>query len=716
VPWRAFAAENTDTLEEIIVTAEKREESAQRTPVAMNLYSSEQLAQAGVHDIATLSAVDPSVNFTASAGAAYIAVRGIASTDLTEIGDPAVPIARDGFFTNRSYGLFSSFYDVDRVEVLKGPQGTLYGRNSTGGLINVLTRRPGKELGGYASADFGNYGAVNLEGAFNLPLGDMLALRVSGASRNHDGYRDNSPQPRGDDEDAQSLRVQLAFQPGVHFSGLLSVQRDVTGGVGDVQTLQPYGQAYSNPDSSGWTMPTPYKTNLAGNRYRLELKEDGLPGGLTLSYLGGYDTTRWQHQLNATGTAPGSPAAQFIQEENPDTWNHELRLSSDANSALFWQAGLFYFSEQNSPLDSGLIERSGQFNDDYLIHFQYDTKTTSKAAFGQVGYRFNDAWKLSAGARYTREQKQRVGNANLDLTVASGGFLWSDTTVDPFAPIPVFLCTPACAHFHVNTPGNGDVTDSKLTWHLGLDWTPTPTTLAYAKLDTGFKSGGFNSNGSAPSVSYGPETVTALEVGTKNRFLANAAAFAQDYKGYQASQFTPALGGGPGVQNAGNARIYGLEGEFIGSFGAAGRFNANVAWLNARFRDFQAINSTGTAQVSLSGYKLPNAPDLSATMGYEREFIFGSGATLTPRVDAKYSSKYYYSFFNFEDTSQGAYTVANLSLAFQPASKRWQVQAYLRNATDTVAFSHADRNDNVHGNAYEFIPPRTYGLKLSAHW
>ena len=670
---------------------------------------------------ATLSAVDPSVNFTASAGAAYIAVRGIASTDLTEIGDPAVPIARDGFFTNRSYGLFSSFYDVDRVEVLKGPQGTLYGRNSTGGLINVLTRRPGKELGGYASADFGNYGAVNLEGAFNLPLGDMLALRVSGASRNHDGYRDNSPQPRGDDEDAQSLRVQLAFQPGVHFSGLLSVQRDVTGGVGDVQTLQPYGQAYSNPDSSGWTMPTPYKTNLAGNRYRLELKEDGLPGGLTLSYLGGYDTTRWQHQLNATGTAPGSPAAQFIQEENPDTWNHELRLSSDANSALFWQAGLFYFSEQNSPLDSGLIERSGQFNDDYLIHFQYDTKTTSKAAFGQVGYRFNDAWKLSAGARYTREQKQRVGNANLDLTVASGGFLWSDTTVDPFAPIPVFLCTPACAHFHVNTPGNGDVTDSKLTWHLGLDWTPTPTTLAYAKLDTGFKSGGFNSNGSAPSVSYGPETVTALEVGTKNRFLAdhvqlNAAAFAQDYKGYQASQFTPALGGGPGVQNAGNARIYGLEGEFIGSFGAAGRFNANVAWLNARFRDFQAINSTGTAQVSLSGYKLPNAPDLSATMGYEREFIFGSGATLTPRVDAKYSSKYYYSFFNFEDTSQGAYTVANLSLAFQPASKRWQVQAYLRNATDTVAFSHADRNDNVHGNAYEFIPPRTYGLKLSAHW
>jgi iron complex outermembrane receptor protein len=717
LPLATVAAETNDGLEEIIVTAERREESAQKTPISMTVYTGEATTAAGVHDVASLSRVDPSINFTSSAGAAYVAMRGVASTDLTEIGDPAVTISRDGFFTNRSWGMFASFYDVTRVEVLKGPQGTLYGRNSTGGVINVISQRPGTEFGGYASAEVGDYDALNLEGALNMPLSGAVQLRGSAVSRRHDGYRDNSPMPNhGDDEDARSARLQLAFQPFEHFDGLISVQRDWIGGVGAVQAKGPFGQVFQVPDAKEFTLAAPFATDLTGTRYRLELKYAGLPSDMSLIYLGGYDTAQWQHELDATGFAPGSTIAQFIQEENPDTWNHELRVASASGNPLFWQAGLFYFEERNAPLDSGLLEESGQFDGQYLIHFQYRIKTTSKAAFAQLAYALNDQWKVSAGARHTKDNKARSGSAALDLTVASGGFLAIPFPGCYFGPDPSI-----CSHLVMNTPGNGNVSNSKTTYHLGVDWTPSDSTLVYAKFDTGYKSGGFNSNGSAPSVPYGPETVNAVELGTKNRFLndriqLNAALFNQQYRGYQASQFTDELGGGPGVQNAGSARIYGLEGEFIGLLEPVGKLSVNATWLHAKFTDFLAINAAGTDQVSLAGYNLPNAPRLSVTAGLERGFGTPGGGVVTARIDGKYSSKYYFSFFNFEDTAQEAYAIGNVSLAYAPSGNRWDVQAYVRNFTDQVVYSHAQQNTIAGANTYEFMPPRTVGLKFNTRW
>jgi iron complex outermembrane receptor protein len=688
----------SQVLEEVVVTAEKREETAQKTPISMTVYSGGDLAAAGIHNIAAIASVDPSLNVTTSTGSAYAAVRGVASTDLTEIGDPAVAVSRDGFFTNRGYGLFSSLYDVARVEVLKGPQGTLFGRNSTGGVVNIITQRPTHEFGGFTALEVGSEDAYSAEGALNLPLGEKVQTRFSGTYRQRDGYRNNAPaRERGDDEDARSGRAQIMFQPFEGFNGLLSVQRDHIGGVGDVEAKGPEGVPDTIPDSDTFPVLTPVRTDLTETRYRWDFTYSGLPGGVSLTYLGGHDKTSWEHALDAT-VFNTTELRQFLQEENPVTDNHEFRIAGDTGT-FFWQTGVFYFKEHNAPLDSGLFIESGPFANNYLIHFTYDVHTTSKAAFGQVAWKPNDQWRFSAGTRYTKDEKERTGDAVLNLQIASGGFL------------PPILVT---------TPGNGNIENSKMTWHGGVDWTPTDTTLLYAKYDSGFKSGGFNSNGSAPSVPYGPEDIDAVEIGTKNRFMGNrlqfnAALFHQHYTGYQASQFTPALGGGPGVQNAGSAKIRGLEAEVVALSDALGRLSFAATWLDAEFTQFDAINSTGTAQISLAGNRLPNAPRFTATAALERGWPLGSG-TLTAHIDGKSQSKFYYSFFNFADTAQKSYATGNFWVGYSPSGDRWNVQAFVRNFTDEAVLSRATRNDNAVANSYQFMPPRNYGVRVLISW
>jgi iron complex outermembrane recepter protein len=684
-------------LEEVIVTAQKHEEPAQKTAISMSIYSGDDLAANGVSSVASLASVDPSLNMTSANGAGYMAVRGVASTDFTEIGDPAVSISRDGFFTNRSYGLYSSLYDVERIEVLKGPQGTLQGRNTTGGAVNIITRKPGTEFGGYIAADAGDYGALNFEGALNIPLGDKVQARLSALSRQHDGYRDNSPVPDdGDDDDSQSVRLAIAFQPFENFTGIISGQYDKIDDVGDVAAKRTLGQVthFDTDSSQKFPLYQPYFTDMTDKRLHWEFNYGGLPAGMTITYLGGYDDVTWKHALDAT-VDPNVVQQQFIQEENPTTQNHELRLSGGADSPLFWQVGLFYFEEKNGPLDSGLINRTGPFAGRYLIHFLYDVKTESKAAFGQIAWNVTDAIKLSAGMRYTEDEKTRTGEANLDLQVASGGFL------------PPIIIT---------TPGNGHIKDSKPTYHAGIDWQVTDDSLLYLKYDTGYKSGGFNSNGSAPSVPYGPETVDAIELGTKNRFAGdtvqlNAALFYQKYDGYQAAQSTPVISSGSGVQNAGDADIYGIEGEVIYAFADRGRFHVNASWLDTEFKEFNAITPDGTQNLDLAGNELPNAPDLSVSAGIEYGFDF-IGGTLTPRIDGKYTSSFFYDFYNNVDTKTDATTVGNASLSFSPDSEKWNLQAYVRNFTDEVVFARMYRNYVVNVNEYQFAPPRTYGLRF----
>ena len=715
----ADAGSSATSLTEVVVTATKRTTSAQKTPIAMTVYSGEALADEGVHDLAGLSTIDPSVNLTKSAGAAYIAVRGIASTDLTEIGDPSVPIARDGFFVNRSFSIATSMYDLERVEVLKGPQGTVFGRNSTGGLVSIVTAKPSSQYGADASVTVGDYSQETVEGSVNLPVSDRLQLRVAGFDSAHDGYRNQlGINQKGDSEDERSARISAAVQPVDHLKANVTLQIDKVAGVGDVVDDQPLQSGsgksvnFSVSQSENFVSYQPSWTNTHTVRGRWEFTYDALPFGASLYYGGGYDKASWDHFLDSSASA--SSLSQFVNHERPDTWNHEIRISSPDTGRLTYQFGYFYFNEVNN-LNSYLVNRNGQFNNMDLIDFIYNVKTTSQAYFGTASYKLTDDLKVTVGARDTNDVKTRTGNAYLDLTVASGGFLATPFPGCYFGPPP----PGGCSHLVNTTPGNGHIDETKPTYHLGLDWTWASNKLLYAKYDTGYKSGGFNSNGSAPSVAYGPETVDSIELGSKNRFLdnhlqVNADAFYQDYKGYQASQFTPALGGGPGIQNAGSAKISGVEFEVLYRSDVLGKISVNSTVMHTRFDDFIALDSTSTPH-QIGGDKLPNAPELTANIAWEKDFDAFNG-TLTPRADIKTSSSYFYSFFNTLDTEQGAYTTANAALTFSPHNAKWSIQAFVHNLTDEVVLANAQRNYNSNLNTYQFQPPRTYGVKLSAHF
>ena len=713
-------------LQDIVVTASRTQSSAQRTPIALTVYTGADLAAAGVTNVVNLQQVDPSINVTTSTGAGYVAVRGIASTDVTETGNPSVPISRDDFFTNRSFSIATSMYDLERVEVLKGPQGTLFGRNSTGGLIRLISRKPGKTASVNGSIEIGNYDTWNEELGADLPVGDRVQLRFAGIAHYHKGYRKlDGIGGRGDDDDTFSGRATMAFQPFDGLKGYLQYQHDDINDVGDVALTTPVGTRPDGLSSHHFANYQPTYNRLIGDRYRWELSYDRLPAGLTLTYAGGFDKQKWRHQLDATG-AGGLNPGNFVQAENPSTWNHEVRLATRQDGMFTAQAGYFHFDEKNKNLDSGLVVRSGPFNGQYLVHFLYNVHTKSDGIFGQVGVRPTETIRLSAGGRYTWDSLQRTGTSFLRCDVANIPNFPVGTLPDgsPLFLYQILHCNGTPPTITTTTPAGGErYKNKKPTFHLGIDWTPTPRTMVYAKFDTGYKSGGFNSNGSAQPVPYGPESVRAFEIGTKNRFFdnhlqLNADVFLQDYNGYQASQTNAVISSGSGIFNVGKARIKGAEAQMIASFGAA-RFDVNATVLDTKFTRVNGGITRGDNSVvpasQIVGNQLPNAPKFAFTSGLEYRLDLGS-VSVTPRVDGKYSSSFYYSAFNDADTQQRHYTLLNASLNVVPKGAPFQLLFFVRNITNKTVFANAARNYVVTPaiNTYEFQPPRTFGVRLSA--
>ena len=699
----AAPAADGDTLQEVVVTAEKRVSTAETTPIAMTVYSGQELSNAGVVNIETLAYRDPNLNFTSQGGLPILTLRGVASFDTSEIGDPAVAVSTDGFFTNRPYSLNSTFYDLDRVEVLHGPQGTLYGRNAIGGVVNVVSAKPTDRFEGSGSLELGDYGTQDLDGMLNLPVSDVLQVRVAYSSKYHDGYRNNPPQPdRGDDEDSRSARVSVAFEPFDGFKGLVAYQALRVGGVGQVEKLFPFvyqadgvDPVHQQPligDSRNFYLGAPYSRRIDDNVVRWNFSYFKLPGGTTVTYLGGYDNMEYHSNVNNT-VGMGQPA-QFVENEWPRTQNHELRLASRDDARLVWQTGFFFF-EERSHIDSygqaNIGQSAWQIQGEY---YEPALVTLSHAAYGQASIKLTDEFKITAGLRYTSDDKERNGTAFNESRL-----------VNPNDSSSLY----------------GYAHSTKLTWHGGIDWTPTPTTLVYAKADTGYKAGGFSALGS-----YQPETLTNYEIGSKNRLLnntveANIALFDEEYKNQQVQQAIPGTTESQ-VQNAGRSRIYGAEMQFTAFVPVAGKADLSVSYLHARFVDFAAINATGTANQQLAGYSLPQAPNWSVTAGLEHRWTMppmwrsDSTGQITGRVETRFQSEQYFSFFNYPSTRQPGFTVSNAWVQYGPDLGHWDVQFYVRNFANKVAFNEAIEDYNALAYTYSFIPPRTFGARLEAHF
>jgi iron complex outermembrane receptor protein len=716
----ATSQPDSGLLQEVVVTAEKRETTASKTPIAMDVFSATQIQEQGVHDLGTLSQVDPSLQFASTGiGAVFLTMRGVSSRDSTEIGDPAVPVGIDGFFQDRTYSVNEATYDLERIEVLRGPQGTLYGRNAIGGVVNFITQRPTQDYEGYGTIDYGSYGTLNTQGAVNIPLSDAVQVRASWGTFSHDGYR-SEPLADGahyDDDDSKSGRISVAFEPFDGFTGLVYGQYLRSTGNGAGYEQLPYAWNGAHTDIShnlpaGINSTTnllglePFLQDLTDYRLHWEFKLTSLPWGMAATYLGGYDKTTLNNQEDLDNLAAHSPAV-FRPNEKPVTQNQELRLASANDQRLTWQTGLFYFSEANA-ISSSYNVLSGAALAPGLLFDYPQVDSHSYAVYGQAAYKILDDLSLSLGGRETYDDKSRDGYEYV-LPPLVGG-----TGSTPLQT--------------VSQSGSGHW--ARFTWHAGLDFTPTDRSLIYAKVDTGYKAGGFNSTGTNTSNPYGPETAINYEAGVKqglfdNKVRMTADVFYEDYKGYQATLSTcPTCNTSvAGIQNAGSARIEGVEWSADALLGPLGKLNLSVDYLSAIFTRFDATlglatptGSGATIPVNLAGNTLIQSPHWSMSGGFEHNWDLPNAGLLTTRIQTSFRTAQYFSNYNFQDSLQGAYTVSDAFIQYAAPEGRYSVQAYVHNLENSVYFTNAAESGTAHAYQYAFGAPRTFGIKLTAYF
>lgn len=674
-------------IDDIVVTAERRESSVQKTAIAMSVLDSSAIQQNGVASLVDLSSLAPGLSFAQNSVNTIITIRGVSSRDTTEIGDPAVSVSTDGFYYQRPFGLNDTVYDLERIEVLRGPQGTLYGRNATGGAINFITAKPTGDFSGSGSIGLGDYNLVTAEGHVNVPLGDTVSARASFFMRKRDGYRVNNYGGQGgDDADAMSARLQFRFQPtdrlDIHVLGQLTT----IGGIGPAFYGVPFNGPI-NPDvvpplhKDGSVMGSP-RQSLDGTNKSIQLTVNYDLDFATLTYLGGYRSQKYSQVRDLDGIAKSN--AYFLPSEDVHDWQHELRMTSSGNGPFKWQFGAFYFRERNSTATYFSTFEDPTAPGQALARFAFvypKVIAKSKAVFAQASYEVITNLQLEAGIRYSDDYKARQGFSNTTGTAYTG-----------------------VGNVPTDVSGGSD----KVTYHLAINWQATPRNLIYVKRDTGYKAGGFSDVQGIGNVPYGPESITAYEIGAKNRFLdnrlqLNLSAYHYDYRDQQISQFN---NGFTAIFNAGKSRIRGIELETVAVPVDGLQIDASVAYMDAKFVDFLASN------VQYRGNRPPSSPEWQLNGGIQYEIPVGNG-TLTPRVQTHYESNYFLAFTNLGREHQPGFSRTDLMVTYTAPDKLWSLQAYVRNLEDSIVFNSAGASGLFGAYTYQLAPPRTYGARFT---
>jgi len=693
-----FAADNSVlVLEEVVVTAQKRSTDLQKTPIAITAYSGEVLANYGVTDAADLNGKSPNLHIGKNGANMEISVRGINSTNNVESGDPAAAFHIDGIYLARPIAAGAVFYDLERVEVLNGPQGTLYGRNATAGSINVITNKPVEKFEASLEMNLGNYDRVYTQGMVNVPVSDKLQVRGSYFTDDRDGYFDLEHRDTGksldggDSADDYGVRLHGLYRPTSDISLLLSGDYLSRKGnppnqvdlpiEGDVFELEADGEGNSDIEDWGIKAELNWELDFA-----------------TLTYLGSSRETSYL-------ITDGHPAGQAIYEgalihvdNEMEQYSHELRLTSNSEGPIQWIAGLYYFNEEQEiyfQLEDILPLGPPPVPKGELTFDQPEVESTSRAVFGQASYDFAEEFRITAGLRYTEDEKSRTGS--------------SIVAIDELGLVIQ------------EVPNIADEDWDNTTWKLGLDWFMQEDAMLYFSVSTGYKAGGYF-DGIAPN-SYDEEEVLAWEVGSKNQLLdqrlqLNLAAFYYDFDDFQVTQTEPLIGLPSGAQgsvthNAGEAEVYGAELSAIYLATEADRFNVMLSYLHSTFTEFDLYDPINDVLNDYSGNELNKSPSWTATVGYQHDWSLGSNGSITAGVLVYYMDDHYLRFQNDALSEQESYTKWDLNLTYTSAQDNWFVSAYGKNVTDEEVMVSTTITSGATGG---FAAPRTYGVRAGVNW
>ena len=643
----------------------------------------------------------------------------------------------DGVSIGRPHSTAGFFYDLERIEVLKGPQGTLYGRNATAGAINVLPMRPDLgSRGGEASGEFGNEGSLRLDGALNVPLGQRSAMRVAGYRVEHDGYMNDGL----DDQDDTAGRMSFLLSPNEEFSIRVVADYFDQGGLGTGSTPIALGpdNRYGITSAEGGAY---YETqlNLIGRRnfnampltQHLDNQFWGVNATLDWSTAKGTFTLLPAYRESHLDTEGSGIGTNVITREDDRQESLEARFASSLDGPFSYIVGAYYFDETN---------HVPQFvpNTQYTMSVQaYDTGVESAAVFGELAYPLTESLRATVGARYTHEEKFLRGSFSSSLQVCV-----APTGCPGLERIPVTQVTP------LSPDGDGsdgvitnvfsivsDETETfeKWTWRAALDWDVTDDNFLFASVQTGFKSGGFYF--SNDSQVFQPEEIEAFTLGSRNRLLGDRLqldieAFHWRYEGQQVSTIARDSLGVPNLitRNVGNATMNGVE---VGSewlVTEATRLRLDAQYLDATYDDFRYVVPapplTGCAvapvvggfEVDCSGKRAPYAPKWTASLAAEHTFTLRDDARLVADARLYYQSGMLTGLDFTPLEYQDAYATLDASLTYATHNDRYYVTAYGTNLTDETVVANTFQPPFGLFVVGTLRPPRLYGLRLGVRF
>jgi iron complex outermembrane receptor protein len=662
------SAAKAASLDEVIVTARKRDEDVQSVPQSIEVIGGLDLKELGKVTFKDLQFEVPGFYIQNYETRATIAVRGVGSQ--VPGGGQSVAAHINGIYQASTAASLSWVFDVDRVEVLKGPQGTLYGRNSTGGAVNIITRRPGDEFGSDVSIEFGDDNRRRFEASLDAPLGEDWAVRLAGTATRADGRITNRVTGKKiDGNEFTGGRITLAGTVGSVDVELFGQKTNETGGSGELIALDGAGKRVPKPlygwDQGYYDEPTVPKQERDYAAVGLTLSGD-LGNGYSWKSITGYiDYSEPESFLDVNPVvAPVRVTISFPQYAEQIT--QELQLQHQGERADWIIGALYMDGDEGEKRRVDILPPiPGALNSDT------DNNVKTTALFGDINYKLTDAMRLNLGLRYNRDEVRNkfVGRGPFDGQT----FDLSSTQSEP-------------------------------TGRIGVDYTTAAGTMFYTSFARGFQGGyntvGFDTAGNPRPATVKPETLNAFEAGMKStlgdgRGIFNLAAFYYDYKDMQVrvgripigADGSPIPGGRPfyTTLNAGKAEIYGLETELSAYITDHLRFDLNAGYLKAEFDEYLSINDAG-ARVDYSGNTLPRAPEFSGSAALVLDDIALGSATGSLRLEYQYRGDAF-------DNADNLYVLPEtnfLNLLATVDFGKWRVWAGGRNLTDQKYFAFYD--------------------------
>lgn len=726
LPVSVYAADLV--IEEIVVTAQKREQNLQDVPLSITAVTGDALTERGITDLSLLDSAVPGLNIGQSGSDVRPSIRGVPTIEIDLFNDPTIGFFVDGVYKGRTSQALAAFADLERVEVLRGPQGTLQGRNTFGGSVSLITAKPKFENSGRLSVGFGNFDDQNVNGTVNVQLGESTAFRLTGSYQDSDGYVNVLPSrvPGGaqasdfNDNDQTYFRGSLlhefdngeilftashwdrgGFGTGAFGYTVAGALRDSAGNLdlgGTLDRNNPRNGATLGPSDDGpydVYRDTDVSRDITETAFSLTATID--IGDLTLKSISGYSDFNVE-RMNDDDFSDAAVTRLTLETET-ESFSQEFQLISSGEGPLQWVAGLYYYDESGfEDFIFDILTSGGAFT------FLQQIDTSSYAGYVQGDYAVSDRLTFTLGARYTVDDK--------DFR-----FRFPST-----APTP-----------------NTDESDSfkEFTWKAGAQYVVSDDSLLYFSASTGFRSGGAN-NQFAPSPSYDAQTITAFELGWKSSFADgagtfNVSAYYNDLEDVLASGFVDFGATNVIVRtNAGEADVMGVEAEFAYRFDNGIAIDANASLMDAEYGTFaqplraefagratgftfqDPVNAPGL--LDLSGNEVQVSPSYTVSLGIRKTFNLANGASLTPEVRTYISDDYYLTAFNYDGGISGrqagqqeSYTKTNASLTFE--TERYSVQAFVRNIEDEEVLTAAILGGQA-ALFQNYAPPRTYGIKF----